>query len=171
MKKLAVQNRDALIELLRDRLASSRIAVALYDRTLERSNVQELPESGEVAEALSGLREQEQEHVLFLTERLLALGEATVAVPRRYLRGFEEVARSADARAAELVPALWALECAQDGAWDLLFRLARSAEDADAIAAFERRAREEHAHAVLLRDIVRSALRERPERDSARRAA
>jgi hypothetical protein len=171
VKKLAASNSRAVVEILRERLAEARIAVALYDRILEDQNVRELPESDEVAEALDGLRAQELEHVAFVTSRLERLGGSTLTVPRRHLRGFEELARTPDARVADLVAGLWALECAQDGAWDLFHRLARGVDDGEAATELERRAREEHAHAVLLRDIIQSAVRDRLRQPSDRLAA
>lgn len=159
MQKLAARNHDALVDLLREKLAEARIALSLYDRVLASDTVRDLPENEEMREALSGMREQEAEHVAFLDARLVKLGEAAVGTPRGHLRGFEEVARGPDASALDLILALWGLELAQDGAWELLLRLARAVDDDEAATALERRSREEHAHAVLLRDIVHGIIR------------
>ncbi len=161
MKKLAAPNKDVLVALLRERLSAARIAVLLYDRLLEARDALHVPEKEEVLDALEGLRSQEDEHAVLLHDLLDQLGETSLAIPARHLRGFEDVARAPDARVSEIVPALWALECTQDVAWDLLVRLARGAEDPEAVIILERRAREAHAHSVLLRDIIQSALRQR----------
>lgn len=161
MKKLADANRDVLVELLRERLAAERIALALYERLLDPVARKSLPEDADVADALAGLKEQEVEHVAFLERELGRLGTAGFTLLPVSLRGFDELARDPGAGLHDLVGALRDLELVEDAGWDVLQKLARDVQDREAAQAFEQRSREERAHALLLRDIAHLLERQR----------
>jgi bacterioferritin (cytochrome b1) len=159
MRKLAEQNRAKLIDLLMERLAFERAAVALYDTLLSRLREEE-PAVRRMLPQLEVQRDQESEHVTWLELQVRALGgnpEGMTARSRLVARessGLEEVVGDREARVAELLHALWVAELTDGAGWRVLVALADRVGDEAARIAFEERRRQEEHHGAFLQRAI-----------------
>lgn len=162
MKKLAEAHPDKLLDLLNERLTFERLAVKLYDTTIEKMLAAKLPPIAGISALVAQLREQrdqEKEHETWLEEQIRALGgdaheQAELSdLIARESKGFSEVIEC-DSELSHLFHALQTVELVDDTGWKLLLELADEAEDDEAREAIRTRAEEEERHVMLLRAVV-----------------
>jgi bacterioferritin (cytochrome b1) len=178
MKKLAAFDRDKVIDLLQERLAFERTAVALHDALLAAIRQDVLLARGR--ERLAAIRAEEHEHVRWLEHQLRGLG----AEPgeRTHLVRLSEAESSGLVRAvldegrapADLVHTLLAAELLDHAGWNALAQLASEAHDEEAYEELRRRLHEESEHLSFLRTLATVALRRevfKEETDVRRKAA
>jgi len=164
MRRLAEINRDKLIDVLDERLAFERVSIRLHGVIIQRVAVEE-PAFRRMLPRLEEQRDEAREHVDWLTRQLEALDAAPSNERRRVRlaalqsRGLEEAMVAEDATVGEMLHALATAELAGEAGWQILVELARSAGDLPAVEEFERRRRQETAHAGFVGKALREVTR------------
>jgi bacterioferritin (cytochrome b1) len=164
MQMLARHNRDALIELLGERLEFERASVDLYDDVLAKLRASRDEAARRFTPTLVEHRNDESEHAEWLAASIDALGGSTtvrserVELVLRESRGIREVVHD-DESLSHLLHALFAAELLDNAGWDLLVELADEANDIEALRDFEKRKNDEEEHLVFVRDALAAIAR------------
>ena len=167
MERLASENREKLIDLLKERFTFECTGVKLYDKVLQRLTVTpellnglRVAEYRSLSEKLRSIRDEEQEHAEWLAGQIELLGgnprrkgDASYFVTRE-AAGIEDVILHTESPIPQLFHALLAAELSDTAGWDLLMMLADEAGDYRARAEFERRFQEEERHLQTIRQCL-----------------
>ena len=161
MRRRQQETESKTIELLSERLAFERTGVKLYDRivrkVIDSRGGDGIDDSEEVAERLGVFRDEEQEHVDWLEERIRELGaDPNEQTDRSILvqeesKGIVDVVLESERPLSEMLHALLTAELIDGTGWDLLVL---TLSDEKLLESCRQYQREEQRHLTYVKRLV-----------------